>query len=107
MLPFLLDFVDLFLLATVPAPGVCHAPRPLAWRWMSFGPALWRPFALLAGALIAGGLGLLVPEIWALAAVLLAGAVRDAVSRPALVITPEGFHYVVRLGRAFAPWELV
>jgi hypothetical protein len=74
---------------------------------MSFGPPLWRPFALLASALIAAGLGFLVPEIWAPAAVLLAAAVRDAVSRPALVITPEGFYYVVGLGRAFAAWDQV
>jgi Bacterial PH domain len=74
---------------------------------MSFGPPLWRPFALLAAALVAGGLGFLVPELWAPAAVLLAAAVRDLVSRPALVITAEGFHYVVGLGRAFASWDLV
>jgi hypothetical protein len=74
---------------------------------MSFGPPLWRPFALFAAALICGGLGFLVPEIWAPAAVLLAAAVRDALSRPALVLTPEGFHYVVGLGRAFASWDLV
>jgi hypothetical protein len=74
---------------------------------MSFGPPLWRPFALLACALIAAGLGFFVAELWAPAAVLLAAAVRDAISRPALVITPEGFQYVVGLGRNFAAWDHV
>jgi hypothetical protein len=72
-----------------------------------YGPPLWRPFALLAAALVVGAGTLIVTVLWAPAAVLLASAVRDALSRPALVLTPEGFRYVVGLHRAFAPWDLV
>jgi hypothetical protein len=74
---------------------------------MSFGPPLWRAFALLAAALICGAGALFVAELWTVAAVLLVGAARDAFSRPALRLDPQGFHYVVGLHTEFAEWDLV
>jgi hypothetical protein len=74
---------------------------------MSFGPPLWRAFALLAAALVCAVGALFAAELWAVAAVLLVGAVRDAFSRPALRLDPQGFHYVVGLHREFAEWDLV
>jgi hypothetical protein len=74
---------------------------------MSYGPPLWRPFALLAAALVLGFGALFIPELWAPAAVLLAGAARDAFSRPALKLDADGFHYVVGLHKEFAAWDHV
>jgi hypothetical protein len=74
---------------------------------MSFGPPLWRTFALFAAALVCAAGAVFVPELWAPAAVLLVGSARDAFSRPALALDSEGFHYVVGLHREFAGWETV
>jgi hypothetical protein len=74
---------------------------------MSFGPPLWRAFALLAAALACGVGALFAAELWAVAAVLFAGAARDAFSRPALQLDAQGFHYVVGLHKEFASWDLV
>ena len=74
---------------------------------MSFGPPLWRAFALLLAALLCGVGALFAPELWAAAAVLLAGAVRDAFSRPALRLDPLGLHYIAGLHKEFADWHLV
>jgi hypothetical protein len=74
---------------------------------MCFGPPLWRTFVLLAAALSCAAGALFVPELWAPAAVLLAGSARDAFSRPALALDAEGFHYVVGLHKEFAPWDTV
>lgn len=72
---------------------------------MSYGPPPWRPPALLAAALAATGAGFLIPEVWALAVVLLAAGLRDWRCRPALVFADDGFTYVSGLRREFASWQ--
>ena len=74
---------------------------------MTYGPPRWRPPALLAAALAAAAAAVAVTPIWALSAVLLLAAVRDAWCQPALTLEDDGFRYVVGLRREFAPWELV
>lgn len=69
---------------------------------VEFGPALRRPVALLAAA---GAFA--VPELWALAVVLLAMSVRDWRCRPALAVCSDGFSYIAGLRREFASWLLV
>ncbi len=59
---------------------------------------------MLAAALAAGAGGFLVPELWALAVVLLAAAVRDWRCRPALALSTDGFTYVSGLRRHRASW---
>lgn len=83
------------------------AESRLASQAMVYGPPWWRPVALLAAALAAAAAALAITAIWALAAVLLALAVRDALSRPALTLESDGFRYVVGLRREFAAWDLV
>lgn len=102
----MLDLLKLLAL-TLHEARVFRTPGRLAWQPMSYGPPLWRPFALLAAAIVLAGCALFIPELWAPAAVLLAGGVRDAVSRPALILSVDGFHYVTGLQRRFAGWELV
>ncbi len=72
-----------------------------------YGPPAWRPLALFAGALVAAATALAVTPVWALAAVLLAAAGRDAWGRPALTLQADGFRYLVGLRREFAAWHLV
>jgi hypothetical protein len=74
---------------------------------VSFGPPAWRPPALLLAALAATACGFLIPEVWALAVVLLGAAVRDWRCRPALVLGDEGFSYVSGLRRQAATWLVV
>lgn len=74
---------------------------------MSYGPPHRRlPAFLVAAAVCAGG-AVFIPELWALVAVLLAAAGRDWWYRPALELSPEGFHYVDGLQKRFAAWNLV
>lgn len=72
-----------------------------------YGPPAWRPIALFAGAIAVAAGALAAPVLWAPAAVLLAFAIRDGFSRPALVLGAEGFQYTVGLRREFARWDLV
>jgi hypothetical protein len=74
---------------------------------MTYGPPRWRPVALLAAAMATAAGALAVAPLWAFAAVLLAAAARDAWCRPVLVLTAEGFSYVVGLRREFAAWTLI
>lgn len=74
---------------------------------MTYGPPSWRPPVLLLAALAATAGGFLIPEVWALAVVLLAAAVRDWRCRPALVLGDDGFSYVSGLRRQFASWLVV
>lgn len=75
---------------------------------MTYGPPLRRPIALLVAAVAAAVAGaFLAPELWALAAVLLAASARDFWCRPALAFDSEGFTYVTGLRRASASWLLV
>ncbi len=71
---------------------------------MTYGPPPWRPPTLLVAALAATAGGFLVPELWALAVVLLAAAIRDWRCRPALTLGADGFTYVSGLRRHSAPW---
>lgn len=86
-------------------PGRPRIPTdPASLLSVTYGPPLWRAVALLAGALVSAAGALVIPEFWALTAVLGGLAVRDVWCRRALELTGDGFRYVVGLRHESAAW---
>ncbi len=71
---------------------------------VTFGPPRARALSLLAGALASIAAAFIIPEFWALAAVLGVVAVRDLRFRRTLELADDGFHYVAGLRRGYAAW---